>query len=188
MRKLTTKWIGVAACIGLTVAAGCSSTTATPATTSPANTQAAAASQDTTQEVTMYIFRGKENVPGAADGKGHDTAVPANFGVKVGVPVTVTVVNYDEGAHTITAPDLNLNPVIKGGTEFTTPPAGASGAELLNMVVPATTTFTFTPTKTGVFRWHCAVPCDAGQGGWAMNTTPAGTGEDGFMAGYIVVV
>jgi hypothetical protein len=38
------------------------------------------------------------------------------------VPVKVTVYNYDEGEHTITAPGLGLNALIKPGTEFTTPP------------------------------------------------------------------
>lgn len=140
------------------------------------------------QQMTIYVFRGKESVPGAADGKGHDTMVPSTFGVKVGVPVNVTVINYDEGEHTITAPGLGLNAIIKPGTEFTTPPAGASATELLNQVVPGVTHFTFTVKKAGVYRWHCALPCDAGAKGWAMSSDPTGTDKNGFMAGYIVGV
>lgn len=140
------------------------------------------------QQLTLYVFRGKEAVPGAADSKGHDTMVPSTFAVKVGVPVEVTVINYDEGPHTITAPDLGLNAMIKPGTEFTTPPKNAGATELLNEVVPGVTHFTFTAKKAGVFRWHCALPCDAGQNGWAMSSDRNGSGQQGFMAGYIVAV
>lgn len=140
------------------------------------------------QQLTIYVFRGKEAVPGAPDAKGHDTMVPSTFGVKVGIPVKVTVINYDEGAHTITAPGLGLNAVIKPGVEFTTPPAGANATELLNQVVPGITHFTFTVKKAGVYRWHCALPCDAGQNGWAMGSDKTGPGKNGFMAGYIVGV
>lgn len=140
------------------------------------------------QQLTIYVFRGKESIPGAADGKGHDTMVPSTFAVKVGVPVRVTVVNYDEGEHTITAPGLGLNAVIKPGTLFTTPPAGANATELLNQVVPGITHFTLTVNKAGVYRWHCALPCDAGAKGWAMTSDTTGPGRNGFMAGYIVGV
>jgi len=140
------------------------------------------------QQLTIYVFRGKESIPGAADSKGHDTTVPATFGVKVGVPVRVTVINYDEGEHTITAPGLGLNALIKPGTLFTTPPAGATATELLNQVVPGISHFTFTVKKAGVYRWHCALPCDAGAKGWAMTSDTTGTDKNGFMAGYIVGV
>jgi membrane fusion protein, multidrug efflux system len=140
------------------------------------------------QQLTLYVFRGKEAIPGAADGKGHDTMVPSTFAIKAGVPVKVTVYNYDEGAHTITAPSLGLNALIKPGTAFTTAPANATPTELLNQVIPGVTHFTFTAKKAGVYRWHCALPCDAGQAGWAMTADPTGPSKNGFMAGYIVVV
>jgi plastocyanin len=140
------------------------------------------------QQLTLYIFRGKEAIGGAPDGKGHDTMVPSTFGVKVGVPVQVTVVNYDEGAHTITAPSLGLNQMIKPGTEFEKAPAGAGATEILNSVKPGITHFTFTVKKAGVYRWNCALPCDAGANGWAMTSGQGGASQDGFMAGYIVGV
>lgn len=140
------------------------------------------------QQLTIYVFRGKEAVPGAPDAKGHDTMVPSTFAVKVGVPVKVTVINYDEGTHTITAPSLGLNALIKPGTEFTKPPKGAGATELLNQVAPGITHFTLTVKKAGVYRWHCAVPCDAGANGWAMTPSTTGPSRDGFMAGYIVGV
>ena len=145
------------------------------------------ASAKATQQLTIYIFRGVEGVVGP-DGKGHDAMVPSTFAVKVGVKVKVTVLNYDEGPHTITAPGLHLNAVIKPGTEFEKAPKGAGPTERLNSVKPGVTHFTFTVKKAGVYRWHCALPCDAGAGGWAMGSSKTGPGELGFMAGYIVGV
>jgi len=101
----------------------------------------------------------------AADGKLHDSYSPASFTVQVGIPVTVTVENFDSGMHSLTAPSLGVNQMMKAATK--------DG-------VPAVTTFTFTPTKAGDFDWKCIVPCD-GAGGWAMSHT-------GYMAGDINVV
>jgi plastocyanin len=162
---------------GLALSAG-------PAFGAPAKRAHAAAFQT----LTIYVFRGKEAIPGAPDGKGHDTMVPATFAVKVGIPVKVTVINYDEGEHTITAPGLHLNALIKPGKEFTTAPAGAGATEVLNEVAPGVTHFTFTVKKAGVYRWHCALPCDAGANGWAMKSDKTGSAKLGFMAGYIVGV
>jgi plastocyanin len=144
------------------------------------------------QHVFLYVFRGHINgergVPGP-DGKGHDVFVPSTFAVKAGVPVVVTVVNYDEGAHSIVAAGLGLNVVIKPGIE----PKEAAGKEstaedIGEGVQPVTTTFTFTPAHKGVYRWYCGVPCDAGQNYWAMGQGYGGPGKEGFMAGYIVVL
>lgn len=154
---------------------------AAAALTVPALVPAHAGAQTTTvaqqtQHVTMYIFGGKQKLMGP-DGNPHDTTVPVNFVVKAGVPVVVTVVNYDEGPHTITAPDLKLDAVIKGGHELKD-----------GTVEPVATTFSFTPTKKGNFRWYCKLPCDAGHGYWAMTTGYAGPDKEGFMAGEIVVI
>jgi plastocyanin len=140
----------------------------------------------------MYVFRGhingKPGVPGA-DGKGHDTFVPSTFAVKVGVPVQVTVVNYDEGSHSIVSPELGLNVTIKPGIEPKEAKSKESTAEDIGEgVKPTTTTFTFTPTKAGVFRWFCSLPCDAGQHGWAMQMGYSGPSKEGSMAGFIVVL
>jgi plastocyanin len=152
----------------------------------------ATAAKAAPQHIFIYVFRGhingKPGVPGA-DGKGHDTLVPSTFAVKVGTPVIVTVVNYDEGAHSIVAPDLGLNVTIKPGTETKdAKDHEAASEEIGEGVQPVTTTFTFTPTKTGVFRWFCALPCDAGQHGWAMQMGYSGPGKEGAMAGFIVVL
>jgi len=127
------------------------------------------------QSLTIYVFRGVQGILGP-DGKGHDAIVPANFVVKVGVPVHLEIINYDEGAHTITSKDLGLNIQIKGGKEVG------------KTVQPVTTMASFTASKKGTFRWYCALACDAGGHGWAMEQGYAGLGKEGYMAGFIVVM
>lgn len=90
-----------------------------------------------------------------------DAFVPANFSVKVGVPVRVTVTTYDDAAHTFTSAGLGINQMIGGGSQDH----------------PADVTFTFTPTRTGTFTWFCRTDCDP----WAMATV-------GYMRGIVTVV
>jgi plastocyanin len=127
------------------------------------------------QQVTLYVFRGEQGIKGP-DGKGHDAFVPSSFVVKAGVPVHLVIINYDEGPHTITAPDLGLNILVNPGKTV-----GSN-------VEPVTTTASFTTSKRGPHRWYCAMACDAGGGGWAMQQGYAGPDKEGFMAGYIVVL
>ena len=102
----------------------------------------------------------------SADGKLHDSYSPADFTVQKGIPVTVTVDNYDTGEHSLTAPDLGLNQVFKGASKTTG---------------PSVTTFTFTPTKTGDFTWRCEFSCDGGMDSYSMT-------HPGYMMGTIHVV
>jgi plastocyanin len=100
---------------------------------------------------------------GKQDTKGvwHDAYLPAAFSVKTGQKVTVTITNYDQGAHTFTAPGLKLNVAI----------AGAKAGK------PSVTTVSFTaPSKAGGFDWFCAAGCDP----WAMT-------HYGYMRGRITV-
>jgi plastocyanin len=91
----------------------------------------------------------------------HDAFLPADFKVRPGAKVTVTVENYDGGAHTFTSPSLAVNATL---------PAGS-------LSHPHQTTFTFTaPKKAGRYAWWCAMPCDP----WAMS-------HDGYMRGYVTV-
>jgi plastocyanin len=128
------------------------------------------------QAVTLYVFRGETGIKGP-DGKGHDAFVPSSFAVKSGSRVTVTVVNYDEGLHSMTAPGVGLDASITGGKALSNGKIG-----------PVTTHFTFTPTTKGTFRWYCKIPCDKGANYWAMEPGYDGPSENGFMAGYIVVI
>jgi plastocyanin len=106
-----------------------------------------------------------------SDGLRHDTTLGASFAVAQGSRVTVTVYNYDEGPHTITAPKLGLNVTIPGAKDE------ENG-------IASKTTFTFTATKAGKFLWFCSLPCDKGQGYWDMQSPSK---KIGFMAGYITV-
>jgi plastocyanin len=135
------------------------------------------ASHASTQQLTLYVFSGKFKIKGP-DGKAHDTIVPSNFVVKAGVRVKVTVINYDEAQHSITAPGLKLDLLIKGGKEN----------KATGVVTPVTSTFTFTANKKGVYRWYCKIPCDHKANLWAMGPGFGGPGKEGFMAGYIVVI
>jgi plastocyanin len=151
----------------------------------------ASPSEEAVEHVSMQVLNGKMATKEgylAADGLGHDTfmltglsstdahnpSVRSNLDVKVGDKVTVTVTNYDEGPHTFTSPELGVNATIK-------PAINADKG------IPSKTTFTFTVKKAGKFRWYCTLPCDAGQGGWAMKLDKAKEADQvGYMAGYVV--
>jgi plastocyanin len=125
--------------------------------------------------LTIYIFRGEEGIKGP-DGQGHDSFVPSSFVLQAGVATTLNIVNMDESAHSINAPDLGLAIPISPGNVV-------GGA-----VQPVTTSATVTVPQAGVYRWYCSLDCDAGGGQWAMTDGFDGKGQDGFMAGNIVVV
>jgi heme/copper-type cytochrome/quinol oxidase subunit 2 len=127
------------------------------------------------QQLNAVMYGSSLGIKGP-DGLPHDIMVPSNFVLKVGVPVTLTVVNYDEGPHSITAPNLGLNLMLKSGKE-----------QPDKSVIPVTTTFNFTPAKKGVFRWFCALPCDDKHGAWDMKAGYSGPDKEGFMAGFFVV-
>lgn len=99
----------------------------------------------------------------SADGKMHDSYSPASFSVQAGIPVQVTVENFDTGEHSFTSPALGVNQIFKG--------ASKEG-------VPSETTFTFTPSKAGQYHWQCVIQCDGN--GWAMS-------HDGYMSGTVTV-
>lgn len=106
------------------------------------------------------------------DGAKHDVfAATGPTSVKVGQPVTITITNKDDVQHSMTSPDLGLNIVIPAATD--------KG--------DGTVSYTFTPTKTGSFRWFCALPCDTDNAGWDMTSDGGGNGQLGFMAGTITV-
>ena len=89
-----------------------------------------------------------------------DAFVPSTVKVRVGVPLQVVVVNYDDMPHSWSVIGLGLHEMIAAGSD--------SG--------PTTTSFTVTPAETGTYAWYCALPCD----GWAMAT-------NGYMRGSLEV-
>ena len=111
---------------------------------------------------TIAVKADSEHARRGPDGKWHDAFLPADFTVRAGNKVTITVNNYDGGAHTFTSPAMGVNAIIPGGGSIS---------------APHTMTFTFTaPIKPGKYAWWCAVPCDP----WAM-------AHDGFMRGFVTV-
>lgn len=130
-----------------------------------------------TQHFTVYVLPGGNELGFAGpDRHHHDTIVPSSFVLRKGVPVTLTVINLDDMRHSITAPGLGINLVVKAGVE------GRDG-----IVKPRTSTYTFTPARAGEFRWFCVFPCDMPTH-WAMSASYDGPGRDGFMAGVIRVL
>ena len=165
MKKALITGFAILSTLGLI---GCGNNSASPSTvantaTTGSNATAAANTANTaatttpaqpalkTQDITLTILPGGQLGP---DGKMHDTFSPADFKVVQGVPVKLTVYNYDGGSHSITSSSLGLNVQIKGSTK---------------KGVPALTTYTFTPSSAGGFTWQCTVPCDSEANGWAMS-------------------
>ena len=148
------------------------------ATFSAVGTAQAQQSQPEVQHLTIYVMADEMGLVGP-DKLHHDSFIPSSFVVKAGQPVELTIINYDDTNHSLTAPGLGLNVMVKPGKDV-------AGSDQVN---PTTTTYTFTPTKKGQFRWHCIFPCDTGTGkGVAMKSSYDGQDADGFMAGYIEVI
>ncbi len=137
-----------------------------------AATATATASVKAPTLITMTVLTDETGGLKGSDGKFHDTMIPSNLVLHAGVPVTIRVVNYDDMMHTVTAPGLKLNLIVK--------PARKVNGKL----VPTVSTVTFTPTTAGHFRWHCLGPCDP----WTMKASFDGPDRDGFMAGTFVVM
>ena len=70
--------------------------------------------------------------------KDSEHVATANFAVRPGVPVTLTIHNYTREAHTFTAPSLGLNVKIKPGSP----------------TAPSVTRFTLV-APYGVIAWRC---------------------------------
>lgn len=126
------------------------------------------------------------------DAKYHDSIVPSTIVAKAGVPLQVTVYNYDDGMHSITSPALGLNVLLTGGKEAKSDSKATEATEfelgLGEKVDAGVTTFTITVKKPGTYYWYCAMPCDGQNQKWAMIGGPQNHGKPGYMGGYIVVV
>ena len=100
------------------------------------------------------------------DGQLHDAFSPSDLTLLQGVPIQISICNYDPMDHNLISTTLGLNIEAKG--------AAQKG-------VARTTTVNFTPQKAGDFTWICSDPCDDFADGWAMR-------RDGYMKGTIHVV
>ncbi|MGC8469289.1 MAG: hypothetical protein ACP5NI_05210 [Acetobacteraceae bacterium] len=149
------------------------------------------------QVLTMYVLPGGMGFVGP-DHLHHDTIAPANLVLRAGQPVTLRVVNFDDGMHTIYAPGLKLDLLIRPGVHYKKPINTATSdvqgkkdpdVDNEHTIKPTVSTVTFTPAKAGEFRWHCLVPCDGGKTKrWDMTASFDGPDQDGFMAGYFKVL
>lgn len=140
--------------------------------------------------ITVYVLPDDMGMIGP-NGKHHDTMAPSTFVLHKGVPVTMRIVNYDDAMHSITSGPLGVSIMIKPGTDVKKGDTEAKNApeemKPENGVKPAVTTYTFTPSQVGQFRWNCVVPCDGKPDHWAMTKSFDGMGHDGYMAGYFFV-
>jgi plastocyanin len=161
--------VAVSLTMGLSACGSSSSSTTSGGSSS--STAAGSGAQTAALQIMGSAMAAKNGILGP-DKAGHDTYVPSKLTVKAGVPVTITVKNYDEGPHSFTVTSLGINETISGHVSATQ---------------PSTTTFTVTFPTAGTYRWYCAIPCDAKHGGWAMTPDSKGHGpsQDGFMAGYV---
>lgn len=130
-----------------------------------------------TQHITVYVLPGGNGLGFTGPDKAHhDTVAPSSFVLRKGIPVTFTVINLDDMRHSITAPGLGVNIIIR-------PAVDRRGGG----VAPSTTTYTFVPAKVGEFRWFCLFPCDMPTH-WSMSASYDGPDRDGFMAGVFRVL
>jgi plastocyanin len=114
------------------------------------------------ESVTLVVKTDEEHGKKGPEGTWHDAFLPADFTVKAGSTVRVTVYNHDEGPHSFYSPQLGTNATIPAGSEKS----------------PSKTTFTFhAPQKAGSYEWYCTMPCDP----WAMEHL-------GYMKGDVKVV
>lgn len=84
--------------------------------------------------LTIVVKSDDEHAKKGPDGKWHDAFLPAYPVVTAGQPTRITFVNYDNGAHSMIAPGLNLNvriPAAKGST----PAASRSPSRPRSLVV-----------------------------------------------------
>jgi plastocyanin len=125
------------------------------------NGSSSSVAASSSESVKLVIKSDEEKGKKGPDGSWHDAFLPADFSVKAGATVRVTVYNYDDMPHSFTAAELGTNQTIPGGSEEK----------------PSETTFTFqAPQKAGSYDWYCALPCDP----WAMT-------HNGFMKGRVTV-
>lgn len=103
---------------------------------------------------------------------GLDQYFPANFTVPSGVPVVITITNYDTGINNVTG--------MPAGTShtFTIPKLGISEAvpAAIGDNVPSVTSYTIT-FPAGQYAWLCEAPCD-----------PNSMAAPGYMSGTVSAI
>lgn len=92
-----------------------------------------------TKDISTTVLPGSKR---GFDGQLHDAYTVTTFNAKVDQPISIKVNNTDSAAHSITAPDLGINIIVKPGIH----------------------TYSVIIRKKGHFVWYCDLPCD----NWAM--------------------
>ena len=69
------------------------------------------------QHVKLVVKSDEQHGKKGSDGKWHDAFLPASFKVKAGAKVVVSVVNYDDMAHSFHSKGLKTNAIIMPGTD-----------------------------------------------------------------------
>jgi len=163
---------------------------AAPAPAAATGAAASAAPMNMALPVRNVKLTMKPDSKRGSDGKTHDAFLPtANFSVKAGQRVRVTIYNYDDMPHSFTSPGLAKGAAIPAGEQQTQGTAQdikvmpAPGIGLDKMIPagsdkrPSKTIVTFTaPAKAGSYIWYCKMPCDP----WAMSHL-------GYMIGRVKV-
>lgn len=103
---------------------------------------------------------------------GLDQYFPANFTVESGVPVVITIVNYDTGANPVPGLPANTSHTFTIASLGLNVPVPAAPAD--NQ--PSVTTFDFT-FQPGHYTWVCLAPCD-----------PIAMETPGYMIGSVTAV
>jgi heme/copper-type cytochrome/quinol oxidase subunit 2 len=85
----------------------------------------------------VYLMAGPGIKPGP-DGQLHDAFSVTNFYVHPGQPVKLIINNTDDVPHSINAPSIGVNIMVRPGTHA----------------------YTLLVRQTGVFKWDCMLPCD----------------------------
>lgn len=127
------------------------------------------------RHITLHVVSGATGKLGP-DHQRHDAFEPASFTIPANVPVTITVINQDPEAHSITSSGIPIDQEIAAAKK------GKDGK-----IIAVTTTFTM-KVRPGKYRWFCKEPCDRESTMWSMGSGATGRGEEGFMAGYITAV
>jgi plastocyanin domain-containing protein len=116
------------------------------------------------QSITLTIKDGLKYA--ADDSKLHDSFSFTDFTLQEGVPVHMSVINYDPNPHDVTSEDLGVSQDVPGANKVGD---------------PSITNFTFTPDKAGDISWDCETSCDGGMSSFGMT-------HQGYMMGTMHIV
>lgn len=195
---------GIAAGLGLAVAASALAATVVyaaggPLTVRPAVAKSAVATAGVPATTHLYLSIESGRMLGKP---GWPQYVPADFTVPANAKVIVTIHNFDAGPATIPAPYLKVQGTSSGSEQVLAAKPGAKPQTVtqvasdgaahtftvpqLNLNVPippaSTVTFSFRTGAAGTYAWQCFAPCGTGPAGWS-----GAMADSGYMRGAMTV-